>query len=67
LPEDLAKRWDIGVDKMHADTLIGKSKSLMGNHYAQVYVTPFHWMTVEPIVERKDAHYTLDTLFKSVG
>jgi hypothetical protein len=30
LPEDLAKRWDIGVDKMYADTLIGKSKSLMG-------------------------------------
>ena len=107
LPEDLARRWNIGVEtakktlenttqrairdfsqtaggrrlkpysyqlryprlnvEMYTDTLVGKCKSLMGNKYAQVYVTPFHWISVEPMEKKSDAHYTLDNLFKRVG
>ena len=106
-PEELAKRWHIGVEtakktlerttqlairdfthstggrrlkpfayqlryprlkvEMYTDTMIGKSKSLQGNNYAQVYATPFHWVAVIPMESKSDAHYTLDALFKKVG
>ena len=107
LPEDLARRWNIGIEtakktlerttqlairdfsktaggrrlkpyayqlkyprlnvEMYTDTLVGRCKSLMGNNYAQVYVTPFHWIAVDPMEKKSDAHYTLDALFKRVG
>ena len=34
--------------------------------YAAVYCTPFHWISVDPIPSRKDAHKTLDSLFRAV-
>lgn len=104
LPEDLARRWNIGVEtakktlerttqlairdfskttggrrlkpyayqlryprlrvEMYTDTMIGKCKSLMGNKFAQIYATPFHWITVDPMERKADAHYTLDNLFR---
>jgi hypothetical protein len=39
----------------------------MGNRYAQVFATPFHWVAVYPMETKADAHYTLDTLFQKVG
>jgi hypothetical protein len=43
-------------------------KSMSGNRYAQVYATPFHWVTVIPIPLKSDAHLTtLDKLFRKVG
>ena len=53
--------------EMYVDILIGRTTSLMGNKYAAVYCTPFHWMTVDPIKKRSDVHQTLDTLFRRVG
>ena len=53
--------------EMYTDTLIGRCKSLMGNRYAQVYATPFHWVAVFPMETKADAHYSLDTLFQRVG
>jgi Reverse transcriptase (RNA-dependent DNA polymerase) len=53
--------------EMYTDTLIGKTKSLQGNQYAQVFATPFHWVAVIPMEKKSQAHYTLDTLFQKVG
>lgn len=53
--------------EMYTDTLIGKSTSLQGNKYAQIYCPPFGWVTVMPIKRKSDAHYTLDELFRKVG
>ena len=53
--------------EMYTDTLIGKSKSLLGNSFAQVYATPFHWVMVVQMEKKSDAHYTLDTLFNMLG
>ena len=58
------RRLDV---EMYTDVLYGKCKSLRGNTVAMLYCTPFHWMCVEPIPKRADAHYTLDTLFQRVG
>jgi len=52
---------------MCCDTLEGRSVSLLGNQHAAVYCTPFHWIAVDPIKKKGDAHKTLDTLFRSVG
>ena len=53
--------------EMYTDTLIGRCTSLSGNKYAQVYATPFHWVCVDPIPLKSDAHLTLETLFRRVG
>lgn len=53
--------------EMYVDVLIGTCVSLSGNKYAAVYCTPFHWICVDPIEKKSDAHYTLDTLFRRVG
>lgn len=53
--------------EMYCDVLIGTCVSLLGNKYAAVYCTPFHWICVDPIEKKSDAHYTLDTLFRRVG
>ena len=53
--------------KMYTDTLIGRCVSLSGNRYAQVYATPFHWVTVHPIKLKPEAHFTLDKLFRDFG
>jgi hypothetical protein len=53
--------------EMYTDILIGRCKSLSGNRYAQVYATPFHWVTVIPIPLKSDAHLTLNELFRKVG
>jgi len=53
--------------EMCCGMLEGRSVSLLGNRYAAVYCTPFHWITVDPIKEKSGAHKTLDTLFRSVG
>ncbi|GAX26404.1 hypothetical protein FisN_UnNu099, partial [Fistulifera solaris] len=106
-PEDLAKRWSIGIEtarrtlqrttqrairdfstvsgtrrlkpfayqlryprlntEMYCDILVGTCVSLLGNKYAAVYCTPFHWICVDPIEKKSDAHYTLDNLFRRVG
>ena len=58
------RRLDV---EMYCDILEGRSVSLLGNRYAAVYCTPFHWIAVDPIKEKSDAHKTLDTLFRSVG
>jgi hypothetical protein len=52
---------------MYTDTLIGKTKSLLGNNYVQVFATPFHWVMAIPMEKKSDAHFTLDTVFKRVG
>ena len=49
-------------------SLVSTCKSLMGNYYAQVYATPFHWVAVYPMeTKAADVHYSLDTLFQRVG
>ena len=53
--------------EMYCDILVGTCVSLMGNKYAAVYCTPFHWICVDPIEKKSDAHYTLDNLFRRVG
>jgi len=53
--------------EMYCYILEGRSVSLLGNQYAAVYCTPFHWIAVDPIKEKSDAQKTLDTLFRSVG
>ena len=53
--------------EMYCDLIIGHVKSLSGNQYAMIYCTPFHWMCVDPVAEKSDAHYTLDNLFRRVG
>jgi hypothetical protein len=53
--------------EMYTNTLIGQCKSQSGNRYAQVYATPFHWVTVIPIPLKSDAHLTLNKLFRKVG
>ena len=53
--------------EMYTDTLIGRCKSLLGNTVAQVYATPFHWVAVEPMKSKSEAHYSLDNLFRKVG
>jgi hypothetical protein len=53
--------------EMYCDLIIGHVKSLNGNQYAMIYCTPFHWMCVDPVKEKSDAHYTLDNLFRRVG
>jgi hypothetical protein len=53
--------------EMYMDTLIGRCKSLSGNKNAQVYATPFHWVTVIPIPLKSNAHLTLDEMFRKVG
>jgi len=58
------RRLDV---EMHCDTLEGRSVSLLGNRCAAVYCTPFHWIAVDPIKEKSNAHKTLDTLFRSAG
>ena len=58
------RRLDV---EMYCDTLEGRCKSLLGNRYAAVYCTPYHWISVDPIEKKSDAHKTLDSLFRSVG
>ena len=53
--------------EMYTDTFFGKVKSLKGNTCAQIYCTPFHWITAEPMQSKKEAHKTLDSLFRKVG
>ena len=53
--------------EIYTITLIGWYKSLMGNHYTQVHITPFHWVAVYPMETKADAHYSLDTLFQKIG
>jgi len=47
--------------EMYCNMLVGRSVSLLGNRHAAVYCTPFHWIAVDPIKEKSDAHKTLDT------
>ena len=58
------RRLDV---EMYCDILIGRCVSLLGNKYAAVYCTPFHWISVDPIPTKGDAHKTLDSLFRAVG
>ena len=58
------RRLDV---EMYCDVLIGRCVSLLGNKYAAIYCTPFHWIAAEPIASRSDVHKTLDSLFQSVG
>ena len=52
---------------MYTDTMFGRVRSLDGNLCAQVYCTPFHWVYVEPMATERDAHKTLDSLFRYCG
>ena len=52
---------------MYVDIFYGKCVSLMGNKYATFYCTPFHWMCVDPMKKKGEAHLTLDNLFRKVG
>jgi hypothetical protein len=52
---------------MYTDTMFGRVRSLDGNTCAQVYCTPFHWIHVDPMATEKDAHKTLDPLFRQAG
>ncbi|GAX10696.1 hypothetical protein FisN_14Lu214 [Fistulifera solaris] len=51
------------ITEMYCDILVGTCVSLLGNKYAAVYCTPFHWICVDPIKKKSDAHYMLDNLF----
>lgn len=53
--------------EMYTDTLIGPNTSLLGNKYAQIYCTKFHWIMAFPMKQKSEAHYALDTLFQQVG
>jgi len=52
---------------MYVDTVEGQTISLLGNKYATIYCTPCHWISVDPMPTKGDAHKTLDSLFRSVG
>ena len=58
------RRLDV---EMYCDILEGKCVSLLGNRYTTVYCTPFHWISVDPMEKKGDAHKTLDNLFRTVG
>ena len=53
--------------ELYTDTFFGKCKSLRGNTCAQIYASTFHWIRAFSMESKKDAHYTLDHLFKDVG
>ena len=53
--------------KMFTDTLESGTLSKRGNKYGQVYVIPPNWMKAYGMRTKGDAHYTLSSLFHSVG
>ena len=53
--------------QVYCDTIIGKVTSLRGNKYATIFCTPFHWMSVEGMAKKSEAHYNLDNLFRRIG
>ena len=63
--------WVLGMKRIsgdvYTDTLIAKCKSIRGNKYCQIYVTPFHFMFARPIKLKEEAHLTLTEFFQEVG
>lgn len=53
--------------QLYCDTWYGPCTSLEGNNFAVVYSASCQWSRVFPVKQRKDAHVTLDHLFRSVG
>ena len=58
------RRLDV---EMYVDTVEGRCVSLLGNRHATIYCTPFHYIAVDPMPTKGDAHKTLDSLFRRVG
>ena len=58
------KRIDCPV---YHDVLFGKCKSLKGNTCATVFATAFHYVRVQALASKADAHFSLDDFFDKVG
>lgn len=58
------KRLDCDI---YSDIFYGPCVSLLGNKYATLFATPYHWTHFYPMREKSDAHYGLDDLFRKHG
>ncbi len=53
--------------KMYSDTLFARKKSLRGNTCGQLFCTEDHAVRFYPMGSKKQAHYSLDVVFKEWG